>query len=175
MTIPEMAERIGVSESRARFLVSSGRIRGQQVGARWVIDEANAADYRGAGAGRPLTERAAWLFVKAMQDPEHVAALDLTAVQRHRLRCLMARFHESSDPAGLVLTLLPRRADKALLSASPRDIDGLRQDSRLGLSGVSHPASGLLPAQSSRLTPHVLTFRGSSAAGSWYLPDLEPW
>lgn len=44
MTIPELAIRIGVTESRARFLVSSGRIRGQQVGGRCVIYEADAAD-----------------------------------------------------------------------------------------------------------------------------------
>jgi excisionase family DNA binding protein len=72
MTIPEVAQRIGVAESRARFLVSSGRIRGRQVGGRWVIDEADAAEYRGTGPGRPLSERSAWQFIEALQDPDRV-------------------------------------------------------------------------------------------------------
>jgi excisionase family DNA binding protein len=167
MTIPEVAERIGVAESRARFLVSSGRIRGQQVGGRWVIDEADAAEYRGAGPGRPLSQRSAWQFIEALQDPACGVAPHLSAVERHRLRRRIARFQESSDPVALVLSLLPRRADKAVLSASPSDLDGLREDRRLRLSGVSHPDCGLLP--SSEFEAYAARHDLPGVVSDWFL------
>jgi hypothetical protein len=142
--VPELAKIIGVAESRARFLVASGRIPGQLVGGRWVIDQADATNFRKAVAGRPLTERGAWQFIEAVSG---IASQDLNAVERHRLSRRTARFHAADDPISMLISLLARRGDRVLLSAAPSDHSGLRQDPRLRLSGVSHPEAGLLAAE----------------------------
>lgn len=143
--VPELAKRLDIAESRARALVASGRIRGLRVGGRWIIDDADAVDYRRASAGRPLTESGSWQFIEAVHDSSHIAALDLDPVERHRLHRRIARFKESTDPVTMMLSLLKHRADKVLLSANPSDLAGLLEDCRLRPSGVSHPVSGLLP------------------------------
>jgi hypothetical protein len=172
ISIPEVAERIGVAESRARFLVSSGRIRGQQVGGRWVIDDSDATNYRKASAGRPLTERGAWQFIDAAQDSSLISAMNLSAVERHRLRGRIARFQESADPVTFLFSLLPNRADKILLSANPSDLAGLRNDRRLRLSGVSHPASGLLP--SAELEAYTTRHDLPGLINDWFLVPAMP-
>lgn len=146
LSVPELAKRLQVNESRVRLLVQSGRIPAQRIAGRWVIDEADAAEYRpGVPAGRPLSERSAWQLalnawgVGACQPSGH----DLTPVERHRLKQRLDRLQESHDPLALICSLLAKRAEKAELSASPADIAELREDPRLRLSGVSHKASGL--------------------------------
>lgn len=147
LSIRELAKRLHVNESRARLLVQSGRIRAQRVGGRWVIEEADAAQYRpGAPAGRPLSERSAWQLIKhagnlAVHGP---ADPDLSPIERHRLNQRLQRLREFPDPLNLICSLLAKRAEKAEYSSSPADIAELRADPRLRLSGVSHPDSGLL-------------------------------
>lgn len=149
LSVPELAKRLSVNESRARLLVQSGRIPARRVGGRWVIEEADAAQYRrGVPAGRPLSERSAWqLAWNAWGDaPRGMSAVDrdLSPVERHRLKQRLERLHGSSDPLPLVCSLLAKRAEKVELSSSPADLKDLREDQRLRLSGVSHRSSGLL-------------------------------
>lgn len=144
LSVPDLAKRLGIAESRARLLVSSGRIPGQRVGGRWVVDEFDVANYRKFAAGRPLTEEGAWQFIRAVQHSPRATEQD--AVVRHRLNRRIRKFHEAADPVEFVVSLLARRADKVLLAASPDDLSALREEGRLRLSGVSHADSGLLPA-----------------------------
>ncbi|WP_226760196.1 helix-turn-helix domain-containing protein [Arthrobacter sp. SO3] len=144
LSIPDLAKLLGVAESRARVLVASGRIPGQRVGGRWLVDEVDAGNYRKAAAGRPLTEHNAWQFIWALPRPKGVPGLGLDAVERHRLDRRLRRFHEAADPVAFIVSLLARRADKVLLSANPEDLSALRRDGRLRLAGVSHSNSGLL-------------------------------
>lgn len=142
--VPELARRLGIAESRARVLVASGRIPGQRLGGQWVIDEVDAVNFRKVAAGRPLSERSSWQLIQALQYPARVLDMDLDAVQRHRLFARIERFREAADPVTFVASLLARRAGRVSMSASPNDLGALRDDSRLRLSGVSHPASSLV-------------------------------
>lgn len=172
LSVPELARRLGIAESRARVLVASGRIPGQRVGGRWVIDELDAANYRKLAAGRPLTEQSAWQFIRAIQDPAGVPGQDLDAVVRHRLDRRIRRFHEAADPVAFVVSLLARRADKVLLSASPSDLAGLREDHRLRLAGVSHPDSRLLSGL--ELEAYVARSDLTGIIKDWFLLPPEP-
>lgn len=143
----EAAARLKISERRVRALLREGRIPGQMVGGRWVIEEIDLARYRTAGlSGRPLSEQSAWQLIRHARNlaAHSPANLDLSPIERHRLNQRLRRLRESSDPLNLVTSLLARRAEKIELSSSPEDLAELRQDPRIRLSGVSHPDSGLL-------------------------------
>lgn len=170
LSVPELAKRLHVNESRARLLVQSGRIPAQRVGGRWVIEEADAAQYRsGAPAGRPLSERSAWqLALNAGSDAARgPSESDLSPVERHRLKQRLGRLRESPDPLPLVCSLLAKRAEKVELSCSPADLGELREDPRLRLSGVSHKASGLL--SNSEVEAYVNRKDYAALIRNWFL------
>jgi excisionase family DNA binding protein len=172
LSVPEVAKRLGVAESRARVLVASGRIPGQRVGGRWVIDELDAANYRKLAAGRPLTEQGAWQFIRAIQYPSEVLGEDLHAVVRHRLDHRIRRFHEAADPVAFVVSLLARRADKVSMSASPGDLLALREDARLRLSGVSHANSALLSGL--EIEAYIARHDVCGFIDDWFLLPAKP-
>lgn len=176
LSVPDLASRLRISESRARRLVRSGRIQAQRVGGVWVIDEADAAKYQpGAPAGRPLSERSAWLFALYLQEfPEGSGAeiLHLPAIDKHRLKRRRQRLQEASDPVSLIRSLMVRRAETAEYSSNPADVAGLREDPRVHLSGVSHPEAGLLP--SSELEAYVSRKDLVSLVKDWLLVQPRP-
>lgn len=175
LSIPELAKRLNVNESRARHLVQSGRIRGQRVGGRWLVEEADAAQYRpGTPAGRPLSERSARqlaLFLDFLpsfdDDVESDLLIDLSPVEKHRLNRRLQRLQESPDPLALIGALLAHRAEKAEYSSSPADIAELREDPRLRLSGVSHQESGLL--SNSEVEAYVSRKDADAVVRDWLL------
>lgn len=176
LSIPELAKRLHVNQSRARQLVHSGRIRGQRVGGRWIVDEADAAHYRpGKPAGRPLSERSAWQLVSCFWDnprppiPDH---FELSAVEKHRLKERINRLQDSPDPIALLAAWLANRADKFEFSSSPDDIAELREDKRIHLSGVSHPRSGLLA--NSEVEAYVRRDELKDIVKDWFLVEPFP-
>lgn len=181
LSIPELAKRLNVNESRARHLVQSGRIRGQRVGGRWVIDEADAAQYQpGAPAGRPLSERNAWLFAEAVGSAWKSQWVDLAAsllvdaspVEKHRLNQRLRRWEDASFSFPLLLSLMANRADKLEYLASPGDIPELKKDPRLRPSGVSHPDAGLLA--NAELEAYVSRNDADAVVRDWFLVKAEP-
>lgn len=176
LSIPELAKRLHVNQSRARQLVHSGRIRGQRVGGRWIVDEADAAHYRpGKPAGRPLSERSAWQLVSCFWDnprpptPDH---FELSAVEKHRLKERINRLQDSPDPIALLAAWLANRADKFEFSSSPDDIAELREDKRIHLSGVSHARSGLLA--NSEVEAYVRRDELKDVVKDWFLVEPLP-
>lgn len=180
LSIPELAERLNVNESRARHLVQSGRIRGQRVGGRWLVDEADAARYQpGAPAGRPLSERNAWLFafaaaysILADGDDRRDFLCKVSPVEKYRLNQRWQRWEEDSFSLYLLRSLLANRADRLEYSASPSDIQVLKEDPRLKPSGVSHPAAGLLA--NSELEAYVNRDDVDDVARDWFLVEAKP-
>ncbi|MFF2841482.1 helix-turn-helix domain-containing protein [Paenarthrobacter sp. NPDC057981] len=174
LSISELASRLHVNESRARHLVHSGRIRGQRVGGRWIVEEADAAQYRpGRLAGRPLSERSAWLLMASLWDEAPHPPLDyleLSPIERHRLNERIRRLQDSPDPQELLAAWLANRAEKFAFSSDPADIAELREDKRVHPSGVSHPRSGLLA--NSELEAYVRRDQLKSVVKDWFL--VEP-
>ncbi|MFF1830319.1 helix-turn-helix domain-containing protein [Paenarthrobacter sp. NPDC058040] len=174
LSISELANRLHVNESRARHLVNSGRIRGQRVGGRWIVEEADAAQYRpGRLAGRPLSERSAWLLMSSFWDESPRSPLDyleLSPIERHRLNERIRRLQDSRDPQDLLAAWLANRAEKFEFSSNPADIAELREDKRIYLSGVSHPRSGLLA--NAELEAYVRRDELKDVVKDWFL--VEP-
>ncbi|MFK0002211.1 helix-turn-helix domain-containing protein [Paenarthrobacter sp. NPDC090520] len=177
LSIPELAKRLNVNQSRARQLVQSGRIRGQRVGGRWIVEEADAAQYRpGKPAGRPLSERSAWQLMSCFWDDSlrHSLLDDLkpSPVEKHRLKQRVSRLQDSPDSLELVAAWLANRAEKFEFSSSPADIPELREDNRIHLSGVSHPRSGLLA--NSEVEAYVERDDLKDVAKDWFLVPALP-
>lgn len=176
LSIPELAKRLNVNESRARHLVQSGRIRGQRVGGRWLVDEADAAQYQpGRPAGRPLSEYSAWLFVQHSVSDEawhDNFAFHLSPVEKHRLNRRWQRWESDSFSLPVLCSLLANRAERVEYVASPSDIPDLRRDSRLRPSGVSHPEAGLLA--NAELEAYVNRDDVDEVVKDWFLVEARP-
>jgi hypothetical protein len=174
LSIPDLAKRLNVNESRARYLVQSGRIPGQRVGGRWVVEEADAAKYQpGAPAGRPLSERSAWLFALAASDLDDFsrALADISPVERHRTKQRVARWADDDISLPLLRSLLAQRADRCEYLASPSDIADLMKDQRVRPSGVSHPDAGLLA--NSELEAYVNRDDVDGLVKDWFLVESK--
>jgi excisionase family DNA binding protein len=59
LTVPQAAERLGISERRVRKLLSEGRIRALYIGRRWLIDTVDChfirkpqGNFRAKGKGK---------------------------------------------------------------------------------------------------------------------------
>jgi excisionase family DNA binding protein len=163
LSIAQLAERLGVSPSRARNLVAHGLIKAERVGNHWVVDESDAARYQ-PRAGRPLSGLNAWRMAKYAADGR---IPDIHPMEKSRLRGHLVSLLDAPDPAAKLRSLLAGRAEKAELSSSPADLAELREDPRLRLSGVSHPDSGLL--SNSELEAYVSRKDFEAVVKDWYL------
>jgi excisionase family DNA binding protein len=167
LSLSEVAERLGVSERRVRQRISDGSLRAEKVGGRWLLDEADVLELDGRRVGRPLSADSAWALVGAAElltDRGHGshrrAGALLTRVAptarsraRARLGVLLdqVRGQRGADEAEELAIraasdlrmLLRKRAVRAVYCASPRDLDDLRADHRVQLSGLSLPESGI--------------------------------
>ena len=148
ISVPEAAARLGVVAQRVRQRIQDGSLPAERVGGQWIIDEKDLARIADSNApGRPLSERSAWALVAAADDnpvflPSHSAPDRSRA--RARLRKLAAAPQDDS-PEGLRLlsAFMRNRAARRSYLVAQRDLNDLRNDPRIQLSGVSHPESGL--------------------------------
>ena len=137
--LAEAARMMGVSAVRARQLAREGRLRARQVGGRWLVDAASLPS--APRRGRPMSPRIAWALVEigAGRSAEWIEPRE-----SYRLRRALDRLVADDEPEMLLRSWLASRAERQLLSAS--EIDALRADPRLVLSGLSDGRSGLSAA-----------------------------
>lgn len=143
----EAADRLQISTRRMRVLLETGRINAQRVSGRWIIDDGDLARFRfPRSAGRPLSPRSAWQLINHIQQNSglQLSTRDLEPIERHRLEARLGRLKAAEDPLEVLCSMLAKRAERFELSVSPVDLRSLRQDPRIRLSGICHPASGLL-------------------------------
>jgi excisionase family DNA binding protein len=139
LSVRDAAERLNISPRRVRALIDDGRLAADRVGGRWLIDAADLASlmrHRRSG-GRPLSSRNAWALLADLSG--RTAAAHVPERSYYRLRELR------NDGDRLV---------RALSEAEPRsvqhswrvlrsDLERLRNDPRLVLSGLSANARGV--------------------------------
>jgi len=130
---------MGVSAVRARQLAREGRLRARRVGGRWLVDAASLPS--APRRGRPMSVRIAWALVELSAGG---AAEWVEPRESYRLRRALDRLVADDEPEMLLRSWLASRAERQLLSAS--EVDGLRADPRLALSGLSDERSGLSAA-----------------------------
>lgn len=143
LSVSESAKRLGVSERRVRAMLEAGGIAGEKIGGRWIVSDLGRAAIERAPV-RPLSPRACWILIDSADAARARAARVTSAVEKHRLGERLSRLRAASDPLPLLGTWLVNRAEPRRLHASPAYLKDMRADSRLALSGVSHPDSGLL-------------------------------
>ena len=137
--LAEAARMMGVSAVRARQMAREGRLRARRVGGRWLVDAASLPS--APRRGRPMSVRIAWALVELSAGG---AAEWVEPRESYRLRRALDRLVTDDEPEMLLRSWLASRAERQLLSAS--EVDGLRADPRLALSGLSDERSGLSAA-----------------------------
>jgi hypothetical protein len=137
--VAQAAARLGISQQRVRHLLESGRLPGQQVSGRWVIDPAGL-NRPEVSAGRPMSSRMTWGLVELLEGdrPEGLAPSEVSRLRR-KARVLAS----AVDPALVLRSWLPNRAVRVELVADASSIAELGEDERLVPSGVSDPRAGL--------------------------------
>lgn len=141
ISVGEAAVRLGVSERRVRERIAAGDLRARRVGRAWVVDEAQLG--RSERVGRPMSRRVAWAFVDLLAGGKGEG---VSQPEQSRLRKKQALLLASSDPASLLRSWLPVRADVRRLSAASADLPALRNEARIALSGLSDMRSGIAAA-----------------------------
>lgn len=136
-TLAEVADRLGVSERRARQIVADGRLPARRVAGRWFVAE--SAIPRSQVASRPMSPRIAWAFIDLLSE----RPVDVSPAERHRLVVKRARLLASPNPAALLRSWLSRRAALVRVALPPGDLPALLEDPRVVPSGLSDPRAGL--------------------------------
>lgn len=138
VSVQEAAQLLGVTRQRVLQRIAEGSLRAEKVGSRWVID---ATALSPARTSRPLSPRMVWALARALEGRHVEVRSDEVRRVSERLERL-----DGSDPravAALVRSWLSDRARRLELEVHPEDLDELRKDPRLNLSGVSDPRAGL--------------------------------
>lgn len=167
MSLPSAAERLGVDESRVRQRIADGSLRAEKIGGRWLLDEADLVGVGERRGGRPMSRDSAWALIGAavvredrapgLDDPAAALLLRVAPVVRSRSRARLEDLLEQVEAgpsaasaedwaartARNLRILLRNRAFRQAYSVSPRDLNDLRADNRLQLSGLSLPESGI--------------------------------
>lgn len=103
MKTREAAQRLGVSERRARALAASGLLPARKVGTAWVVDGVATRP----GRGRPLAPTAQRQLTEALHDRSLAV---LRGHDRTRTAQRLRTLRSSSDPALLLRRWFPRGA-----------------------------------------------------------------
>ncbi len=137
--VPEASRLMGVSVARARRLAAEGRIDAHLVGGRWLVDAASLPS--APRRSRPMSPRMAWALVVLSDGgkPDWVEPRE-----SYRLRRALDRLAADDEPELLLRSWLASRGDRRRLSAP--DVQTLRSDARMVLSGLSDARAGLSAA-----------------------------
>lgn len=152
LSVSEAAQRLGVSVRRVQERIQDGSLAAEKVGGRWLVSDVDVLELRHRKRpGRPLSERSAWALLAAASDGrllhEYFAPPERSRA-RARLRALRsaAALADLDEITVLLGHALRHRAERRLFVASSRDLDGVRGDSRVTVSGLDHPGSSLSAA-----------------------------
>ena len=141
--VVEAAERLGVSRQRVLQMIADRRLPAERVGQSWSINESDIARRR-IPVGRPLSMDMAhgFLDLAAGIRPE-LESRDISRLRANMVRLVHEVRSNDGDPAGLLRSWLPGRAERRELSVAEADLPGVLADDRLILSGVSDKRAGM--------------------------------
>jgi excisionase family DNA binding protein len=139
LSVAEAVERLGVSPSRVRQRIGDGSLAAERVGSQWGIHP-QAIREGAPKESRPMSRRMAWALIAMLagSDPR------VSPAEKVRLRKRADQLRDSDDPAGLLRSWASSRAERRKYNVAAPDLDELRADDRLHLSGLSAPNSGVV-------------------------------
>lgn len=143
LSVTEVSNRIGVTGSRVRQLIAAGDLPATRVGRAWVLDDADVERYSPRRQGRPITEASAWAFLQHLSGS---GSIDVSREVRaqHERWAEDLRLLPDLNLINPFMALVRNRATRTALAADREDLEALRSDERLVLSGISHPETHLL-------------------------------
>jgi excisionase family DNA binding protein len=142
ISVAEAAQWLGVSDRRVQALAQDGRLPARLVSGAWLIDASDLG--RPQARSRPMSPRVAAGLLRMLSEPGlNAASLGLAPSEVSRLRSRLRALLADRDPASLLASWLAREPRAMRLVVNPRDLPGIAADSRLVLSGISDPRSGL--------------------------------
>lgn len=136
LSVPEAAERLGLTPQRVNALLLSGQIRGRKVGGRWVIEESETLKLR--RLTRPMSQRVAWAAILGPDNADWLSQPD-----RSKLKSRLRQLASHEQPGRQIASWLASRANPIDLSAPAGAASRLAGDPDLVPSGISDPRSGL--------------------------------
>lgn len=111
LSVQQAAAILDVDDSRVRQLVGAGKLRGQRISNRWLLDGDSVRDRKNhaVNPGRPVSPRNAWGLLAMLADRP---AVGLSDPERSRLRArLRSMAVQQSLPARRLQELLSARAE----------------------------------------------------------------
>lgn len=145
VSVPEAAQRLGVTRARVHQRIASGSLPAQQVGRQWIIDEWDLRRIAHHGVpGRPFSATSAWALIAVSAGDAGQFSPSVRSRARTRHAQLLRAVTVEPDlevVASLLGRALGGRARRIVYRASVLDLPAVRTDPRLHLSGVSASAS----------------------------------
>jgi len=143
LSVPEVAERLGVSERRVQQRIADGSLPAERISGRWIVP---ASAIRGVSSvpGRPLGSTMAWGVLGYLTARDYKMEPYLRSSERHAARQYANKLRHERYPAPLMRAWLKKRSERRLLRAAPPDRSDLRNDERMRLSGLSLPEAGIV-------------------------------
>lgn len=186
LSVPQAAERLGVSPARVRQRIDEGSLIADRVGGRWLVDLSVVPELK--RRGRPVNPELIWDAIQRVDaaailkaegglsfedvlrlvyaddwrpqaqspHPLELAIAEGSVVlpqpsRSSRRRAFLRVLHAAEALGGAegqpaldgLLQWLGARADRKLYRAALPDLEDLRGDERVALSGLSDPRSGM--------------------------------
>ena len=166
LSVAEVAQQRGVSSRRVLQLIAGGDIFARRVGGRWLIEERETN--KRPRLSRPMSHRMAWALINLMsgQKPEDLDPTEYSRLRR-RLGELVERARIGEEIAAGLSSLLRARGHVVFLRVQPESLRDLREDSRLVLSGISDPRSGM--SAGDEVEAYVRPADFDSVVSDWFL------
>lgn len=159
ISVSEAAHRMRISDRRVRELAATGRIPARKVGAYWIVD-VDAENSR-RPRGRPMAPHVAWNLLNVLAPPAEFdgsakgsyhprpsSISDMSIADASRLIKRLRRWLDELTPDGCdrLRDWVVSRAQRVELAVARADIESLRSDPRIVLSGISDERSGMSAA-----------------------------
>lgn len=138
VSVAEAAGQLGLSPRRIRALIESEVLPAERVGRQWLIAAYALADFQGRAAGRPMAADVAWACLAELAR-QHVDWI--SGSHAARLRKRMLEQLRGASASWRLRSWCANRAESLRLRVFQPALDGLREDPRLVLGGVSVAAS----------------------------------
>jgi excisionase family DNA binding protein len=139
LSIPDAAERLGLSSRRVRALVESGKLPADRIGSRYVVSRSDLGRYQRSRspAGRPISGDNAWGLLALLSWSE---AWWLGASAQWRFRRVIENGAKAVEDA--LLRSAPR-SEISRWRVLPSDLSKLRLEENLVLSGLASGDPGI--------------------------------
>ncbi len=131
--VSQYAKQMNISRGRVLQLIYAGDVQARKIAGRWIINQSELG--RHPKISRPLSPRMANAFLEILSKQEISIKLDPS--ERSRLSKKIKELKEHDDPALLLSSWLKKRGDFVALSANKNDLEKIRKQSEILLSGVS--------------------------------------